>query len=115
LHRRAYEGALALPILSYLIIAVANNGLILLVNGSLDFTASKRHVVKVVGKRYVPGGGKSSPKHLVAVTDWTTPREHVVLEVGQGRHCRASVGSSLEIETGCGLLGIEWIKSVRPL
>lgn len=112
LHRASYPGAGGLTVLLIPVVGIFNVGVLLLVNATLDFTPPQRHVVQVVSKRFTPRRHKTSPIHLLVVSDWAR-NGRVRLKTGSSLYERAAVGTRLEVEVGSGLLGFEWVRGVR--
>jgi hypothetical protein len=115
MRRRARSHATKVACLSYLVLGVFNIGFIQLVNGALDFTPPQRHVVRVVGKRFLEGNGKSVPRYILHLTDWATPGQTVPLAIEPSRYRRTGTGAGVELEIGGGVLGIEWVRAMRFL
>jgi hypothetical protein len=115
LRRRARPYATMAACMSYLVLGVFNIGFIQFVNGALDSTPPQRHMVRVVGKRFLDGNGKSSPRYVLQVTDWAAPGQTVPLAVKSSRYRRTGTGARIELEIGKGLLGMEWVREMRFL
>jgi hypothetical protein len=115
LQRIGFGAPRTFPLLVSFLIVIGDVGMVLLINGVLDFAPPQRRVVRVVAKHHFNGGAKSSPKYTLLLSDWATPGETVRLAVNSERYDHTSRGAKVELQIGRGLLGIEWFKAARFL
>jgi hypothetical protein len=82
---------------------------VLVVNCSLDRSANTR-VVTCIEKRASRG---SNPGYYVRVRPWNNSVREVELDVPEAVYFGASVGTPLQLTTGKGTLGLEWIRRIE--
>jgi hypothetical protein len=115
LRRKKYPTAVSLSAVFYPLVVVFGIGHFNLVNALCDLSRPQWHRVQIVGTNYSPPATKKAARYRAILADWRGAESRVCLDVKETEYPHAIPGTWMEVQTGSGALGAEWVRAYRFL